>query len=108
MKRNIKHFTLIGPTAWCSFNLESQNSSSHYRELHNQAQALMQAKIYTKKKKKKLFTFTGPGVRCSFKYESQNSSSSYRELHNLAQALMQAKRKMKYKIKHFTLIGPAS
>jgi hypothetical protein len=51
MKKEIKQFTLIGPAAWCSFNLESQNSSSRYRELHNQAQALIQAQ---KKMKKKL------------------------------------------------------
>jgi hypothetical protein len=44
MKKEIKQFTLIGPAAWCSFNPESQNSSSRYRGLHNQAQALMQAK----------------------------------------------------------------
>jgi hypothetical protein len=43
-KIKIKLFTLIGPAASCSFKLESQNSSSRYRELHNQAQALMQAK----------------------------------------------------------------
>jgi hypothetical protein len=44
MKKEIEHFTFIGPAAWCSFNPESQNSSSRYRELHNLAQALMQAK----------------------------------------------------------------
>jgi hypothetical protein len=49
MKKEIEHFTFIGPAAWCSFNLESQNSSSRYRELHSQAQALMQAKKKMKK-----------------------------------------------------------
>jgi hypothetical protein len=44
MKKKIKHFTLIGLAAWCSFKPESKNSSSRYRELHNQAQTLMQAK----------------------------------------------------------------
>jgi hypothetical protein len=44
MKKEIEHFTFIGPVAWCSFNLESQNSSSCYRELHNLAEALMQSK----------------------------------------------------------------
>jgi chaperonin cofactor prefoldin len=41
MKKKIKFFTITGPTTWCSFNPESQNSSSRYRVLHNQAQALM-------------------------------------------------------------------
>jgi hypothetical protein len=50
LKKKFKHFTLIGPAAWCSFNPESQNSSSRYQELHNQAQALMQAKKEMKKK----------------------------------------------------------
>jgi hypothetical protein len=44
MDKTFKHFTLIGPTAWCSFNLESPNSSSRYQELLNQAQALTQRK----------------------------------------------------------------
>jgi hypothetical protein len=44
MKYKIKHFTLIGPASWCSFNSKSQNSSSRYRGLHIHAQALMQAK----------------------------------------------------------------
>jgi hypothetical protein len=44
MKKEIEHFTFIGPAAWCSFSPESQSSSLHYRELHNQAQALMEAK----------------------------------------------------------------
>jgi hypothetical protein len=48
MKKEIEHFTFIGPAAWCGFNPESQNSSSHYRELHNQAQALMQANKHEK------------------------------------------------------------
>jgi hypothetical protein len=49
MKKEIKHFKFIGPAAWCSFNPESQNRSSRFRELHNQAQALMQAKKKMKK-----------------------------------------------------------
>jgi hypothetical protein len=49
MKKEIEHFTFIGPAASCSFNPESQNSSSRYPELHNQAQALMQAKKKMKK-----------------------------------------------------------
>jgi hypothetical protein len=49
MKKKIKHFSLIGPAAWCSFKPESQNSSSRYRELHNQAEALMQSKKKMKK-----------------------------------------------------------
>jgi helix-turn-helix protein len=44
MIKKIKHFKLTGPATWCSFNPESQNLSSRYRELHNQADALMQAK----------------------------------------------------------------
>jgi hypothetical protein len=51
-KKRIKKFKLfshIGPATSCSFKPESQNSSSRYRELHNQAQALMQS---TKKMKK--------------------------------------------------------
>jgi hypothetical protein len=107
MKEKMKLFIFRGPTVSCSFKPESQNSSSHYRELHNQAQALMQAK---KKMKKiiKLFTHRGPVACCSFKPGSQNSSSCYQELHNLAQAMMQMKRKMKEKMKHFTLRGLAS
>jgi hypothetical protein len=50
MKKKIKIFTLTGPANWCSFDPESQNSSSRYRELHNPAQALME----TKSKKKKI------------------------------------------------------
>jgi hypothetical protein len=49
MKKEIEHFTFIGPAAWCSFNPQSQSSSSRYRELHNQAQAVMQAKKKLKK-----------------------------------------------------------
>jgi hypothetical protein len=30
MKKEIEHFTFIGPAAWCNFNPESQNSSSRY------------------------------------------------------------------------------
>jgi hypothetical protein len=41
MKKKIKFFTLTGPANWCNFDAESQNSSSRYRVLHNQAQALM-------------------------------------------------------------------
>jgi hypothetical protein len=44
MKKKIKHFTLIGIADWCSFNPESPNSSSRYRELHNQGPALRQGK----------------------------------------------------------------
>jgi hypothetical protein len=44
MKNKIKLFTLTGLAAWWSFNLVSKNSSSRYQELHDQAQALMQAK----------------------------------------------------------------
>jgi hypothetical protein len=40
--------------------------------------------------------------------QSQNSSSRYRELYNLAETLMQSKKKMKNKIKCFTLTGPAN
>jgi hypothetical protein len=43
MTNKIKLFLHIGPIASYSFKPESQNSSSRYRELHNQAQALMQA-----------------------------------------------------------------
>jgi hypothetical protein len=39
-----KLFTLRGPATSCSFKPESQNSSSRYQELHNLAQAFMQAK----------------------------------------------------------------
>jgi hypothetical protein len=93
MKKKIKFFTLTGPANWCSFDPESQNSSSRYRVLHNQVQALMLA---NKKMKKEIehFTFIGPVAWCSFNLESQNSSSCYRELHNLAEALMQSKNKM--------------
>jgi hypothetical protein len=49
MKKEIEHFTFIGPAAWCSFNPESQSSSPRYQELHNRAQALMQAKKKMKK-----------------------------------------------------------
>jgi hypothetical protein len=49
MKKKIKIFILTGPGNWYSFNSEPQNSSSRYRELHNQAQALMQAKKKMKK-----------------------------------------------------------
>jgi hypothetical protein len=65
MKNKIKHFTFIGPAAWCSFKPESQNSSSRYRELHNLADALMQSK---KKMKNKImcFTLTGPANRSTF------------------------------------------
>jgi hypothetical protein len=49
MKKKIKIFILTGPANWYSFNSEPQNSSSRYRELHNQAQALMQAKKKMKK-----------------------------------------------------------
>jgi hypothetical protein len=69
MKKKIKIFILTGPANWYSFDPESQNSSFRYRELHNQAQGLMQAK-------KKM----------------KNSGSRYREPHNRAQALMQAKK----------------
>jgi chaperonin cofactor prefoldin len=94
MKKEIKHFTFIGPDAWCNFNPKSQNSSSRYRELHNQAHALMQAKKQMKKEIKH-FTFIWPAAWCSFNPEFQNSSSRYQELHNQAQAMMQAKIKMK-------------
>jgi hypothetical protein len=89
MKKKIKFFTLTGPANWCNFDPESQNSSSRYRVLHNQAQALMKAK---KKMKKEIehFTFIGPAAWCGFNLESQNSSLHYRELHNQAHALMQA------------------
>jgi hypothetical protein len=49
MKKKIKFFIITGPANWCSFDPESQNLSSRYRELHNQAQALMQAKKKMKK-----------------------------------------------------------
>jgi hypothetical protein len=45
MKKKIKIFILTGPANWYSFNSDPQNSSSRYQELHNQAQALKQAKI---------------------------------------------------------------
>jgi hypothetical protein len=83
MKEKMKLFTLTGSAPSCSFKPESQNSSSPYRELHNQAQALMQAKKKMKKEIK-LFTLRGPVACCSFMPESQNSSSCYRELHYLA------------------------
>jgi hypothetical protein len=51
MKKKIKHFIFIGLAAWCSFNPESPNSSSCYRELHNQAQALRQGKKEIKNRK---------------------------------------------------------
>jgi hypothetical protein len=44
MKEKMKLFTDTAPTTSCSFKPESQNSNSRYRELHNLAQALMQAK----------------------------------------------------------------
>jgi chaperonin cofactor prefoldin len=94
MKKKIKFFTLTGLANWCSFHPELQNSSSRYQELHNQAQALMQAKKNMKKKIKH-FTLIGPAAWCSFKPESQNSSSRYQELHNQAQTLMQAKKNEK-------------
>jgi hypothetical protein len=40
----MKIFTLTGSAASCRFKPQTQNSSSYYRELHNLAQALMQAK----------------------------------------------------------------
>jgi hypothetical protein len=43
-KKKKKLFTLTGLAVSCSFKPESQNSSSRYREVHNLAQALMQAK----------------------------------------------------------------
>jgi hypothetical protein len=79
--KKIKLFSHIGPAASCRFKPESQNSSSRYRELHNQAQALMQSKNKLKKKFK-LFSYIGQAARCSFKPESQNSSSRYQELQN--------------------------
>jgi hypothetical protein len=108
MKKKIKHFTLIGLAAWCSFNPESPNRSSRYRELHNQAQALRQGKAKMQKKKVRLFTLTRPAAWWSFNRESHNSSSRYRELHNQAQALMQARKSMKKNIKPFTITGPAT
>jgi hypothetical protein len=56
MKNKIKLFTFIEPAAWWSFNPESHNSSSRYQELHNQAQALMQAKNKMKKKNQTFHT----------------------------------------------------
>jgi hypothetical protein len=54
--------------ASCQFNIkpESQNSSSRYQELHNLAQALMQAKKKNEKKIK-LFSHIGPAASYSFK-----------------------------------------
>jgi hypothetical protein len=94
MNKKIMFFTLTGLVNTCSFDQDSQNSSSCYRVLHNQAHALMYAK---KKLKKEIehFTFIGPAAGASFNLESQNSSSRYRELHNPAQALMEAKSKKK-------------
>jgi hypothetical protein len=43
MKKKIKIFILTAPANWYSLTSEPQNSSSRYRELHNQAQALMKA-----------------------------------------------------------------
>jgi hypothetical protein len=40
MKKKIEHFTFIGPVVWCSFNPESQNSTSRYQELHNSGPSL--------------------------------------------------------------------
>jgi hypothetical protein len=40
MKKKMKLFILTGPAAYSSFNPESKNSSSCYRELHNQAPSL--------------------------------------------------------------------
>jgi hypothetical protein len=45
----MKLFTLTGLAVSCTFKPESQNSISRYRELHNQAQALMQANKEMKK-----------------------------------------------------------
>jgi hypothetical protein len=50
-KKEVRLFTLTGPATWWSFNPESHNSSSHYQELHNKAQALMLAKKAMMKKK---------------------------------------------------------
>jgi hypothetical protein len=55
-KKKSQNFTLIGPAAKCSFNPGSHNSSSRFRELHNQAQALMQAKRKMKKKNQTFHT----------------------------------------------------
>jgi hypothetical protein len=49
MKKKIQFFTLTGLANWCSFDPESQNSSSRYQVLHNRAQALIQAKIRNEK-----------------------------------------------------------
>jgi hypothetical protein len=95
LEKKFKLFSHVGPASSCNFQLESQNSSCHYRELQNQAQALMQAKKVKELKKIKLFSHIGPAASCRFKPESQNSSSRYRELHNQAQALMQSKNKLK-------------
>jgi hypothetical protein len=86
MKKKIKFFILTGPASWCSFDPESQNSSSRYRVLHNQTQALMSV---NKKMKKEIehFTFIGPAAWCNFNPESQNSSSRYQELHNSGPSL---------------------
>jgi hypothetical protein len=48
-EKKIRLSTLTRPATWCSFNPESQNSSSRYQELYNQAQALMQARRNMKK-----------------------------------------------------------
>jgi hypothetical protein len=49
LRNKIKLFSHIGPAACCSFKPGSQTSSSRYQELHNQAQALMQAMKRMKK-----------------------------------------------------------
>jgi hypothetical protein len=51
-----------------SIKPESQNSSSRYRELHNQAQALMQAK---KKMKEKNQTFHNHKASCLVQLQSK-------------------------------------
>jgi hypothetical protein len=98
----MKLFTLIGLAASYSFKLESQNSSSRYRELYNLAQALMQAKRKNEKKKKSFRTYRASCKlqlqardSCSFNAECYNSSSHYTEVLIDAPALIQVKNKSK-------------
>jgi hypothetical protein len=54
MKKRMKHFSLTGAAANCSFKPEPQNSSSRYRELQKQAPAFMQVKKKWRKIKSNL------------------------------------------------------